>query len=283
MKSFTLLNSTLLLFALTFTTLLSAQKIKPAIKVTADQKFEYSTTMNLINTQSMSGQEYSTEMDITASTDYVVDSVWTSGEPVMVVSTHDMKVKTSMMGKDTVITSPGLVGSSSRIVYNLNGKDIFKSVIENKDASKNPVPGLDNSGMYGGIFIQFPDTAISENDKWTIERSDTVSGGFSGEMVVKSSTINLYAGKVINEGVECYQINYISDIEITGKGNTQGMEVYIEGTGVNEGTTFVIISNGVIHRSESNSEMNLSVAIAGQQSMTIPMQQKMKISQILKK
>ncbi|MBN2485451.1 MAG: hypothetical protein JXB34_05730 [Bacteroidales bacterium] len=260
---------------------LTGQTVKPAIKVEKGQKFEYGASVEITSTQSMGGQDYSTVVYGTSFSDAVVENILESGEPVITSSNRDISIKTSIMGIDTVISMPGQVGPSMQATYNLNGGIIVKETIENSQASP-AMQGFDNSGANSALFVEFPESGVTIGQTWKIEKTDTVSGNMNGEMQVVSKTSYTLKGTEIIDGTECYKVSFTGEIEITGNGNMQGMDIFIEGTGVNEGTTFVKVDNGVIYKTNTDTEMNLTLALTGAQSMTMPMQQRMKIEQKLK-
>ncbi|NJK98800.1 MAG: hypothetical protein HC905_31280, partial [Bacteroidales bacterium] len=77
-------------------------------------------------------------------------------------------------------------------------------------------------------------------------------------------------------GKEMQKITFTSTMEIGGKSKMQGMDFYIEGTGIVNGFMYIDPVSKVISESDTDTEMEMTMALTGQQAMTIPMSIKMK-------
>jgi hypothetical protein len=74
----------------------------------------------------------------------------------------------------------------------------------------------------------------------------------------------------------------VSNISSEGSTSMQGMEFQIEGTGKIVGTVWVEVKTGVIFEEEGVNNTQLTLALSGPQSMTIPIVQEMKVSRVRK-
>jgi hypothetical protein len=63
----------------------------------------------------------------------------------------------------------------------------------------------------------------------------------------------------------------------------QGMDFYIEGTGVQKGIVYIDIKTGLVIKEEITTENAMIMALSGQQNMTIPITQKFTVNRNLTK
>lgn len=66
-------------------------------------------------------------------------------------------------------------------------------------------------------------------------------------------------------------------MELAGKGKQMNMDLFLEGTGEVTGFFYFDPAASVTVYSEGNTEMNSTITVSGQQNMSIPMTQKVKV------
>jgi hypothetical protein len=253
--------------------LIYSQTYKPIIKVSKGQEFSYLTDMTMEMVQSMGGQEMKYVTSGTATVKNAISDILTDGKIEVLASNWDAKVKSTAMGKDTTMTFNGKVGSSFKFTLDKLGNVLSKAKNE-EDKNDNKLPGFDNM-MAVTVFCELPENPLNPGDKWSKSHNDSIEAGPAGKLGYDVKTEYTFVGKETVEGKNLYKITSASDVKISGKGNTQGMEFAIDGTGVSKNDIYLDPATGVIQTNKMNMELDMSIALSGQQNMTIPMTQKM--------
>ncbi|NJO69584.1 MAG: hypothetical protein HC830_10140 [Bacteroidetes bacterium] len=189
-----------------------------------------------------------------------------------------------MMMIDTTITIHGKVGATYKLTLDQYGTTTNREVIDTT-GSKFGGSNFDMSPKISssGLFCEFPEKSIKTGDKWTKTTSDSISAaGLGGKMGFDVNTEYTLGAKEKIAGKEMQKITFTSTMEIGGKSKMQGMDFYIEGTGIVNGFMYIDPVSKVISESDTDTEMEMTMALTGQQAMTIPMSIKMKMTQKLK-
>lgn len=229
------------------------------------------TTMSNTVTQSMMGQEMKVVSDITSNSEYKIEGVSNEGNTTATVSITDASVHSVMMGKDTTIKMP-TEGSLQRVVFSSVGKELS---VESLDTSKNsPISGIK---QFSKLFV-LPGKPIKVGEKWQDKIVDSTAASQQNPFTMNttSDTEYIFAGKESKDGKEYSKITFTSSMLINGKGSQMGMEMFIEGTGKVQGFFYFDSKESMVVYNESNTEMDMTIAVSGQQNMTIPMTQSMK-------
>ena len=93
------------------------------------------------------------------------------------------------------------------------------------------------------------------------------SGGKVITIVTGESTV---LGKETHGTHECLKISFAGTLTLSGKGSMNGMEFFLEGNGKTAGTFLVDISTGLALVADTKNDVETTVALTGQQNMTIP-------------
>lgn len=128
---------------------------------------------------------------------------------------------------------------------------------------------------------ELPQKKVEIGDTWTSEKTMPVeSSGM--KMQINSKGNYVLAGKEKIGDKELLKITYTSEMLIDGQGEQMGMKMAIEGDGEAKGHYLFDEKAGVIQDGESETQMDLTIAITGTQNMTMPMTQfiKAKVSRI---
>lgn len=223
-------------------------------------------------TQSMGGQEMKMQIDMNSGNEFVVEDVIKDGNATMLVSLKSASVHSAGMGRDTTMKFNDLK-EKSRMVFSTDGKSVSSTKIDSTDIA----------GMMGTLdqfakLPYLPGKSVKVGEKWqdkTVEnRKASGSNPFDAE--INSDTEYTLVGKETVQGKECYKISFKGTLTINGKGNQMGMDMFLEGTGVSEGFNYFDPKTSMVVYTEGNTEMDMNIAISGQQNMTIPMTQSMK-------
>jgi hypothetical protein len=78
------------------------------------------------------------------------------------------------------------------------------------------------------------------------------------------------------------KITYTGTLTIEGKGSMMGMEMFTEGKGTLSGAWFFDPAAGITIAEEGQQETDATVALTGQQTMTMPITSSSKITRLLR-
>lgn len=234
--------------------------------------YSQNTTVTNNITQSMGGQEMKMLSDIKASNDLAIESVDKDGNATVLVSLLNISIRSAAMGRDTTMNFNDLK-DKTRAVYSVEGKSISSVKVDSFQVSR----------MIGSIdqFVKLqtlPGKPIKVGEKWMdkIVENKKASGGNPFAVENNSDMEYTLVGKESKDGNDYYKISYTGTMIITGKGNQMGMEMFMEGTGKTEGFYYFDPKTSMIVYTEGNTEMDMTIAVTGQQNMTMPMSQSMK-------
>ncbi len=254
-----------------------AQGTKLEYKFEKGKIYRYCDIMEAKSTQEMMGQEVKTEMHGVNILRLVSDGVNPAGSNVLVASVDSAVISIKAPGVDTTRVPPNVVGRKFHMTLAKNGEvSNFKSIdtIED-DESQNLQSQL-------GHYPRLSQNTVIEGSTWNAAWIDTVEQKqFGGKLVTDTKEEYTLVGKESKNGYNCVKIASTGKFTITGKGSMMGMDLHIEGTGKTSGTIFFNPAQGIIIASESNIDMEMTVATTGQSSMVIPTTESMKIVRTL--
>ncbi len=119
-------------------------------------------------------------------------------------------------------------------------------------------------------FHRLSPKPVDVDSTWRGETVDSMD--MMGGKVISRSTLDYRVlRKAPYDGRECLEIGYKGDIGIEGKGSMMGMELFLDGKGKTSGTFMFDPVQGVTVRENSTMDTEMTAAMTGQQSMTIPM------------
>ncbi|MFN8208767.1 MAG: hypothetical protein U0T82_15370 [Bacteroidales bacterium] len=279
MKKRTLVIS---LFLIPF--LAQAQDYTPVAKVSKGQEYRYQSSILSENTQTMGGQESKNSAKVKSTQVNTIEDIKVDGTISVLTSVWDIETSAQMNGIDTTIAIPGKAGDVTRNFFNSSGGALRKEIAEAATGSPGMNSGL-NSGMtYTALFTDFPSKTLKPGDKWTREGTDTITqAGFGGSMVLKVNTEYTYRGKTTDNTSGFFAVTYSSNLEITGTGSMQGMDLNIEGSGMRIGTVTFDPANGITQQDKGTTELEMTISISGPTNMTLPITQKLEITSSLVK
>lgn len=264
---------------------IQAQTFKTAIKVSKGQEYVYQNNTIMDINQTMGTQEMKVYNSSTSTTKNLINNITKKGNIEVVTSNWDVVTVMKMPMADTTKTeNKGMVGPSYKVLLGKTGKPISRE----KYDTTNMAPGtgsidLNNKLTSSGLFVEFPEKDIKIGDKWNKDVTDSVAIMGGNKMGVTAKTDYTLGGIETIDGKKLQKVTFTSNMELGGKMKMQGMEMFLEGTGVSTGTSYIEPVTKVIYKTETDIELDMTIAVTGQQSMTIPMNQKIKVTQTLKK
>jgi len=228
-------------------------------------------TNNMI--QSFGGQEMKMIMDMSSLGEMFIEDINENGDITAIELLKDISIHSVMMGKDTTMTYTD-INEKCRIVYSKEGNLISREIIDTAS-----IASLTGATNQTARLIYLPGKSIKSGDKWQNTKTDKneISEKNPIETVIVSNEDYTYLGKEALEGKEFEKISMESTSVIEGQGSQMGMELYMDGNGKSQGFAYFDTVNSMIVYSEIDTEMNMTIAFAGQENMTIPMIQSMKV------
>jgi len=221
-------------------------------------------------TQTMGGREMKILAEVKLDNEFSVESVEKDVSATVLVSVPGFSVHSSAMGKDTTMNFKDLK-DKSRVTFSLTGKSLSSEKVDSSDVSK-VIGQID----FAKLRI-LPGKSVRVGEKWQDKTVESKKGSGSPFATENTSDIEYtLVGKEVRDGKEYYKISYTGDITINGKGTQMGMEMFIEGTGKSEGFFCFDPKMSMVVYTEDNTELDMTVAVSGQQNMTIPMTQSIK-------
>ncbi len=237
------------------------------------KRFIQTTQINTDIMQSMMGREMKTKSDVSTTTEMSIEGIDKDGNTTMLVSLLAAKVHTAAPGiMDTSIMMNDLK-DIRRIVFSSTGKKTTETKL---DTSKT-MNTMGSMNQYSK-FPELPGKVVKIGEKWTervVDSTKATPRNPFGTNVTNEIEYS-YAGLVTMEAKEYIKITYAGTQNITGKGMQMGMEMFIEGTGKSEGYYLLDKKSNMVFFSDGNTELDMSIAVTGQQNMTIPMTQSIK-------
>jgi hypothetical protein len=229
--------------------------------------YRYGHTTNSNITQEMMGKE----MKMTNASDMTirvaVDDLTKEGNIALIVSVDSAKNTTKSPMMDTTMILNNIIGKRTKITVSKIGAVISREVI---DTIKNE--GMMGNGSQRGMaqLIRLPEKEVKVGEKWNSTTIDTVES-MGGKIFHTSNLEYTLTGKEKKQNHDCLKIDYTGTSSDTGKMMMQGMELFVEGTGKIKGTVYFDQKLGLVVLDESTTDNEQTMAITGQQNMTIPM------------
>lgn len=242
------------------------KKYNPELKLKKGETLTYISNSNIDMVQSMMGQEM--KMKITSASKNIIqiNDINKAGHYVVKQTSKENIIEMNMGIMDTVMQIPEIT-NLPEFVVDKTGNIISKT---NPEPSNDGQNGADFNSMNSvSLFVEFPGKKITTGDTWDVSRTDSIPF-MGGTLMNKIKTNYTFEGIEKKDETECFKITYKGSIENEGATTLQGMDFYIEGTGAIKGTTWVSVKTGVPVLDEAVMENEMTLALTGQQNLTIP-------------
>jgi hypothetical protein len=247
----------------------ASAQLKLEYKATGSTPLHYKAHTNLETVQTMMGQEqrvsvvsdqFLTVTGVKADSDLVYSTTVDSGGNIAIMPTGD-----------TNRTAAPTLGKVKETRIRPNGEELSTRWVDTAFANSQAAQMRD----FGSFFIKLPSAAVDTGTTWNQVKSDTVAvPGAQGKIAVNTNTDYKFVGKEDVEGVSCAKILVKGKVSLKGSAAIQGMDLGIDGSGTVDGTVFFDYSGGKLMKMSGTSSQDIVMATAGENAMTIPMNQK---------
>lgn len=271
------MKNILILAALAFSTCIASAQ---TLKLKKGQEFNYTTTLDGTMVQSMGGQEMTINMKAYGIQNYVIEDK--KGDSYVMlgkVITDSLVLNSAMM--DSTFKPGAEMADIVRYEVDKLGKTISKTDARPDSAKK-------KGGVSMGIdlkpslpVVPFEKNKVNVGDTWSADRSDS-SDFMGGHLIINTKTNYIVSEITKHNGIKCLLIKLTADIANEGKTSMQGMDFFMEGTGKMAGNLYIDAKTGMLVDEELVTENQINLALSGQQSMVIPINQKMTTKRTLK-
>jgi hypothetical protein len=249
----------------------SQKSVDLKYKFNKGKSYVQNTQISQNVTQTMNGQEMKVLAEVNSISEYNIENVEKDGNATILVSAKDLSVHSSMGAMDTTMKFSDLK-DKFRGVYSITGKSISSTKVDSSEAAR-----MFSQLDFGKLKV-LPGKSIKPGEKWQDKIVDSKKSSDNNPFATETTSDMEYTlvGKEAKDGNEYFKISYTGTMTVNGKGNQMGMDMFIEGTGKTQGFMYFDAKKSMVVYSEDNTEMDMSVAVSGQQNMTIPMTQSIK-------
>jgi hypothetical protein len=259
-----------IVLALAVVALAAAQEsYRMEYKFQKGKMYQYRAASNNDITQEVQGQEMKIASHVHSVVRVLVDDVLSDGSMVLVISADSMVSQTKNPMIDTTMVMTSMIGKRMKLTVGKTGNVQSREVI---DSMQYDMAGMNTRTPQREVMniLVLPPKELKVGDKWNDSKTDTADVG-TGKMFNTMDVEYTLAGTEAKSGHQCLKINYVGKISTNGKMNRMGMDIYTEGTGKISGTLYFDHVKGLIVHDESTRDVESTVAVTGQQNMTIPM------------
>lgn len=239
--------------------------------------YRFIDTINVKSSQEMMGQEVKATSNVRAATNLVASELKGDGSAVLTIAPEAMSISIRSPQMDTTIAPKEMIGKRSRVTVSPLGTMSRREVIDTVKFT-----GLTRQMAQRELvrFHVFPEAPVKLGGTWKSVRPDTNES--MGSKVVTIATMEYSViGWEKRNGKESLKISYKGKVTITGKGSMMGNEFFIEGTGTTGGMFYLDPATGLALVEDSTLDMESTVALTGQQKMTIPSSQSVTTHHVL--
>ncbi len=253
------------------------EKFSLSYKMGKGKTYRYMQGSIVETIQEMGGQEMKMNTDTHSHLKYEIDSVSADGTMSLVYSFEDVSFHMKGMGRDTTMDMKDKENKPVR------GKLTALGKLTKEPSHDTAKPGKSSFsiGSLGSVnFTRLPDHQVCIGEKWSRVSTDTTEVG-EGQIVYKKNIEYSFTGKEKRGSHDCVKIEFKGSMEITGKMKQMGMDLAMEGSGDTSGTIWFDAPLGLLIEEVDNNNVDMTMALTGQQQMTIPITQKMTTTQSL--
>ena len=161
-----------------------------------------------------------------------------------------------------------LIGKRSRQTISALGKKLKTEVVDSiKLSALLAQAGGSRTSLLS--LIELPEKEVKNGDSWTTSQTDTFKQGNMKVVITPNATYTV-GSEVDTLGYKCLRLAYKGTIKIKGEGTQMGMNVFVEGEGPVTGTAYFAPAEGLLVGTISDSNLEATIALTGQMTMTMP-------------
>jgi hypothetical protein len=237
------------------------------------QQYSYTMSVDMNINQEMMGQQMNISTTIESPSTITISE---EGEQYgFSAKFGEMSMSMIMMDMPPQEMAVNMDFLTSKMVINKQGKVLRDTVMIDEEKSSNPqvVQSVkDQASQFSGrTFIEFPEKELKPGDTWKVEMNDTTSP-MGGVMLMNGVVTYTFQAVVDTLGKKCARIALVMDegtVEMDM--NVQGSSMSGDGDMYMDGVSYVELENGMTLHSVMKQDMDVRMAVTGQQNMIIVM------------
>ncbi len=256
---------------------LAQEKYSLGYKMEKGKTYRFKQDNKIETTQEMGGQEMKMTTDESSTIKYDITDVSPAGLMTLIYMYEDSKLRMKGMGRDTTMDMQNLKDKKTRAEMAKSGKIIKETPA---DTTKNAKASPSLNMFASASMPSLPEQAVATGEKWQGITSDTTHSG-DGKVIYKKNIGYTLSGKEKKGAHDCLRIDFKGTLELSGTMKQMGMDIAMEGSGESSGSFWFDAASGIMIEETTVTAIEMTMAITGQQQMTIPMSQKVSSSKIL--
>jgi len=253
------------------------EKFSLSYKMEKGKTYRFKQDNKIETTQEMGGQEMKMNADENSTIIYDILDVNPDGSMSLIYKYDDAKLKMKGMGRDTTMDMKNMQGKKIRAEMSKTGR-VTKET--RADTAKNAKASPSLNMFANTSFPRLPEQPVGIGEKWSGITSDTTHSD-EGLVVYKKNIEYILSGKEKKGTHDCMKINFKGTFEVNGTMKQMGMDIAMEGTGETSGSFWFDAASGLLIEDGTITAIEMTLALTGQQQMTIPMSQRVTSSKIL--
>ncbi len=253
-----------------------------AYRMQKGQRLKYLINVKTDQSREMQGQEMNFGSENAGLMRLDVEEVAPNGNITFVYAMDSLSMHLNLPQMDSTFRNPeGLIGKRTRQVISALGKKVTSAVVDSVKLS-GVLTQMGGGRSMSITLLELPEKEIKAGESWTTSNVDTVTQG-GGKIIMTPNNTYTVAGEVDTLGYKCVRISYKGNATIKGEGTQMGMNFFIEGEGPTAGTAYFAPKEGLLVALVTTSDVEMTIALTGQMSMTIPQSNATKLSMVLVK
>ncbi|MCI0691199.1 hypothetical protein L0337_04225 [candidate division KSB1 bacterium] len=255
---------------------------KLAYRMKKGQRLNYRMTMTVDQSMEMHGNEMNSNIDGATALHVEVEEVGKEGNITFVYALDSLRTHVKSPQMDSTFRNPEeLIGKRNRQTISVLGKKIKSEVVDSVNLSGMLAQaGIGRQSSFQ--LIELPEKEVRIGDSWTTSQMDTSKQGNLKIVSTPNATYTV-AGEVDTLGFKCLRLTYKGTLKIKGEGTQMGMNLFFEGEGPVAGTAYFAPTEGLLVGVISDLNLEATIALTGQMSMTIPQSTSTKTAIVLVK
>lgn len=261
-----------LLALVVITSSMMAQQLTLRYNFEPGKVYRYTDMVAGTSTQEMGGQEMKAIIDSRMTQRLSAEKKGADGKIVLIASADSMRMHIKSPQQDTTMTLAEYTGKRTRLTLTDLGLVSKREVIDSIKG-QGGLRGMVNREVMK--FHRLPEKQIVLSQKWQATVVDTTEMA-GGKLVTTTNMEYMPVAMEKKGGHNCVKVTYTGKNSLVGKGSMMGMELFMEGSGKISGTYYFDAEHGLMVNDESQINNDMTMAVTGQQNMTIPTSQSMK-------
>jgi hypothetical protein len=255
---------------------------KLAFRMKKGDRLKYKMSTAMEQTMEMMGQEMTTGVNGYTLVHMDIEDIAKDGNITFVYALDSMNIDVKgPQGSQSINNPVELLGKRTRVTMNAYGKKLSSAVVDSAKLS-GMLAQLGVGRQTALNLMELSEKEVKTGDTWSTSRTDTVSQG-GGKIMVTPSLTYTVGSEIDTLGYKCVRILSQGMTTIKGDGTQMGAKYFIEGQGPGSGIAYFAPKEGLLVASTSVSDLEMTIAVTGQQNMTIPQSTSQKFSLVLVK